>query len=59
MTHSALAAAVTNLANDPKQLQQLADNSLRAAPNYSRQKQARDMLAVLSDVDEANRKKDQ
>ncbi len=47
---SALANAVLLLKENRSLLQQLAARSLAAAPHYTREKQARDMLAVLERV---------
>jgi colanic acid biosynthesis glycosyl transferase WcaI len=46
----ALAEAVQQLKNDPGLLKDLAANSLRAAPDHSREAQAQDMAKVLQDV---------
>ena len=46
----AFAAAVMSLADDTRTVRELAENSLRAAPRYSRARQARDMLTVLESV---------
>ena len=46
----ALAQAIISLADDPVQLQRLRAASAAAAPNYSRDAQARRMLAVLERV---------
>jgi glycosyltransferase involved in cell wall biosynthesis len=46
----ALASAVRTLCHDEVVLQRLAMNSLRAAPQFSREKQARDMLNILGAV---------
>ncbi|MCG3175025.1 MAG: GDP-mannose-dependent alpha-mannosyltransferase [Myxococcota bacterium] len=43
----ALADAIRQLMNNPRRLRGMADNSLRAAPGYSREKQARRTLEVL------------
>ena len=45
----ALADAVLQLADDRAYLAELADRALAAAPDYSRERQARDMLAVLAE----------
>lgn len=46
----AFAAAVLELVADRRNLQVLAENSLKAAPKYSRARQARDMMSVLENV---------
>jgi glycosyltransferase involved in cell wall biosynthesis len=48
----ALAEAIIDLANTRTRVSELAANSLRAAPHYSREKQAREMLSVLAEVAE-------
>jgi colanic acid biosynthesis glycosyl transferase WcaI len=47
---TALAGAVRTLCHDEVSLRRLAINSLRAAPQFSREKQARDMLNVLTEI---------
>jgi colanic acid biosynthesis glycosyl transferase WcaI len=47
---TALAGAVRTLCHDEVSLRRLAMNSLRAAPQFSREKQARDMLNVLTEI---------
>jgi glycosyltransferase involved in cell wall biosynthesis len=47
---AALASAVRTLCHDKVILQLLAMNSLRAAPQFSREKQARDMLSIIREV---------
>jgi colanic acid biosynthesis glycosyl transferase WcaI len=46
----ALAGAVKTLCHDEALLRRLAMNSLRAAPQFSREKQARDMLHILTEI---------
>jgi glycosyltransferase involved in cell wall biosynthesis len=47
---TALAGAVRTLCHDEVLLKRLAMNSLRAAPQFSREKQARDMLNILTAI---------
>jgi glycosyltransferase involved in cell wall biosynthesis len=47
---TALASAVKTLCHDEALLRRLAMNSLRAAPQFSRAKQARDMLHILAEI---------
>jgi len=47
---SAFADSVIRLADDRRVLEHLSENSLRAAPRYSRERQARDMMATLERV---------
>jgi colanic acid biosynthesis glycosyl transferase WcaI len=49
---NALAQAVLDLQQSSARLSELAANSLRAAPLYSREKQAREMLSVLQEATE-------
>jgi colanic acid biosynthesis glycosyl transferase WcaI len=51
---SALAEAILILQNDTVQRETLAQQSRQAAVHYSRERQANDMLAVLSSVAEKN-----
>jgi putative colanic acid biosynthesis glycosyltransferase WcaI len=47
---TALAGAVKTLCHDEALLRRIAMNSLRAAPQFSREKQARDMLHILAEI---------
>jgi putative colanic acid biosynthesis glycosyltransferase WcaI len=47
---TALASAVRALCHDAVLLRQLAMNSLRAAPRFSREERARDMLNILREI---------
>jgi glycosyltransferase involved in cell wall biosynthesis len=47
---TALAGAVKTLCHDEGLLRRLAMNSLRAAPQFSREKQARNMLSILTKI---------
>jgi colanic acid biosynthesis glycosyl transferase WcaI len=51
---SALAEAIETLQNDIPQRETLAEQSRQAAVHYSRERQAKDMLAVLTSVAEKN-----